>query len=224
MKPENSILTPFQGEIFLALSRCSYIRENFYFSGGTALSECYLKHRISEDLDFFTQKKVAFSEIRIELEEVFKKLGISSLEYREELSAKLFFLRKPGREVIKTDFNYFPFKRLNKGNVFLGIEVDDIFDIAVNKLHAILTRENGRDFVDFYFIQKEKNYDFGLLLKGLNKKFLWKVDPVFLGSRLIKIKKEVTDYPKMLVSFTKKEMIDFYLRLSLEQGKMIFKD
>ncbi|MDR1696214.1 MAG: nucleotidyl transferase AbiEii/AbiGii toxin family protein [Endomicrobium sp.] len=30
---------------------------SFYFSGGTALSEYYLRHRYSEDLDFFRKMK-----------------------------------------------------------------------------------------------------------------------------------------------------------------------
>ena len=36
--------------------RQPYILDNFYLSGGTALSSWYLHHRESYDLDFFTQR------------------------------------------------------------------------------------------------------------------------------------------------------------------------
>lgn len=50
-------LTPKQQIIFNEVSRSDFIKENFYFTGGTALSGVYLHHRLSEDLDFFSQEK-----------------------------------------------------------------------------------------------------------------------------------------------------------------------
>ncbi|MEW5692252.1 MAG: nucleotidyl transferase AbiEii/AbiGii toxin family protein [Candidatus Hydrogenedentota bacterium] len=34
-----------------------FFTQKFYLTGGTALSEFYLKHRISEDLDFFCENE-----------------------------------------------------------------------------------------------------------------------------------------------------------------------
>lgn len=39
------------------------ITDNFYLTGGTALSEFYLQHRLSEDLDFFSEQELRHSEI-----------------------------------------------------------------------------------------------------------------------------------------------------------------
>lgn len=36
--------------------------QEFYLTGGTALSAFYLQHRLSEDLDFFTNNDVAEKE------------------------------------------------------------------------------------------------------------------------------------------------------------------
>ncbi len=216
-----TILTRFQEEILTSLSNNKFVYLNFYLGGGTALAEFYLKHRLSEDLDFFTTKELSFADVRINLEKSFQKIGITSLEYREEASAKLFFLRKGKREVIKTDFNYFPFKRLKKGTIFNKIEVDSLLDIAVNKLHLILTRSNARDFVDFFFIQKRENYPLDFLLKKLEKKFSWKVDPIFLGSRFLKII-DLKDYPKMRKKFRQKKLIDYFSLLAKQQkGKFL---
>ncbi|MBU2577550.1 nucleotidyl transferase AbiEii/AbiGii toxin family protein [Patescibacteria group bacterium] len=89
-----SILTPFQKSIFEALCRDKFIIQNFRFAGGTALSEFYLKHRYSEDLDFFTDEELPIEEIRPRLSPIFKQIGIETVEYRETLSSKIFFLNR----------------------------------------------------------------------------------------------------------------------------------
>lgn len=203
------ILTPFQKEIFEIIIQDSFFKESFYFSGGTALAEFYLKHRFSKDLDFFTPKDFSFEEIHKRLDPKFKKLGIDSFEHRVQAGAKLFFLRRPKQEVVTLDFNYFPFKRLEKGKRFQSFEIDSFFDLAVNKLDTILTRPHARDFIDFYFIFKEKEYDWPTLLTGLKKKFLWQVDLLFLTSRLIMIE-NLHDYPKMIKRLTRKNLIRFF--------------
>ena len=48
-----SILSPAQRALLDRLSRSEFTRD-FFLTGGTALAECYLHHRFSEDLDFFT--------------------------------------------------------------------------------------------------------------------------------------------------------------------------
>ena len=43
-------LYPFQDKVLKAIEN---LHVDFYLTGGTALSRCYLKHRYSDDLDFF---------------------------------------------------------------------------------------------------------------------------------------------------------------------------
>jgi len=52
---KKSILSANQKGILMAISRDRMICDNFYLSGGTALAEFYLGHRLSEDLDFFSE-------------------------------------------------------------------------------------------------------------------------------------------------------------------------
>ena len=52
-----SVLSKNQKNILKIISRDKLICENFYLSGGTALAEFYLKHRLSEDLDFFSENE-----------------------------------------------------------------------------------------------------------------------------------------------------------------------
>ena len=52
-----SILSNNQKNILSLLAKEKIINNNFYLSGGTALAEFYLNHRLSEDLDFFSEKE-----------------------------------------------------------------------------------------------------------------------------------------------------------------------
>src|SRR3989344_1844687 len=79
-----SILTPEQKLIFDKISKSEYFRSNFYFTGGTALSQFYLKHRFSEDLDFFSEKKFENDQIESELGLWGKKIGFTyNFQFRE---------------------------------------------------------------------------------------------------------------------------------------------
>jgi len=50
---KNSILNNRQSLILEEFQKSDFLTSKFYFTGGTALSEVYLKHRESVDLDFF---------------------------------------------------------------------------------------------------------------------------------------------------------------------------
>ena len=176
-----SIFSPFQKSIFEAICQESFITGNFYFGGGTALSEFYLHHRYSEDFDFFTENEISFEEIRTRLDNLVGKLGVKSVEYRAVQSSKIFFLKSGQNEVVKTDFNYFPFYHFGEAKNYHGLKIISLFDIAVSKIDTILTREKARDFVDFYFIQKKSRFEIEYLLKKIEEKFKWKVDPLFLA-------------------------------------------
>ena len=49
----SSILTAHQQTILKAIADEKYFTDRYYLTGGTALAEFYLKHRLSEDFDFF---------------------------------------------------------------------------------------------------------------------------------------------------------------------------
>lgn len=59
-----TILTPNQKNILFLLAKEPVIADNFYLTGGTALAEFYLGHRLSEDLVFFQSRKSALRRFR----------------------------------------------------------------------------------------------------------------------------------------------------------------
>jgi len=215
-----TILTPFQKAIFEEICQDKFITDNFVFGGGTALSEFYLQHRLSEDLDFFTENEIPFEKIRRSMDKIAKKLKIKSVEYREIQSAKVFFL-KSGKEMVKTDFNFFPYYHFEKGKKYKNLKIQSLADIATSKLDTILTRNQARDFVDFYFLQKERQFSLEFLLKKIKEKSRWQVDPLFLASCFLKAE-SLHDYPKMIKDFSKKDMISYFINLAKNQKKNIF--
>ena len=50
------ILTNRQIAVLQSIGREKFLTANVYFTGGTPLAAFYLRHRYSEDLDFFSEK------------------------------------------------------------------------------------------------------------------------------------------------------------------------
>ena len=205
-----SILTEEQEEFLSLAGQSKYISKNFYFTGGTPLAEFYLKHRLSEDLDLFIEEEeVRILSVRNFIRDVQKKLKISKIDYRQFMGLHSFQLYFSKSNILKVDFNYYPFPRIEKGMKYKNIEVDSILDIAVNKVHTIAMKPRARDFIDIYFIIKEKGYDFRDLLKKAKVKFDWHIDPIQLGSRLF-MAGEVKDYPRMIKKIDHEKWQDFF--------------
>jgi len=217
-----SILTPFQKEILDIICQEKYITDNFWLAGGTALSEFYLQHRLSEDFDFFTDNEISLDNLKTKLDKVLKNTGAKSVEYRTIQMAKIFFLKGSQKEVVKTDFNYFPFPKFGTSKYYNGLKIASLIDIAISKIDAILNRDKARDFVDFYFIQKTKPFDLKFLIKKSEDQAGVKTDPLFLASCFLKAEK-VKDYPKILVPFNKEEMVAYFIDLASQQKSKIIK-
>ena len=72
------------------------------------LTEFYLHHRFSEDLDFFSTDEFSLIPIQAFLKNISPKLGFSKIEYRNFMGLHTFFLGQ-GKNILKVDFNYYPF-------------------------------------------------------------------------------------------------------------------
>jgi hypothetical protein len=103
-----SILSKNQINILTLLSEEKQIVGSFYLTGGTALAEFYLQHRLSEDLDFFSEGEFDPLFITSTFKKIQKKAGIKKVNYEQSFNRNLFFLELP-EETIKTEFTYFPF-------------------------------------------------------------------------------------------------------------------
>lgn len=221
-KKEESILTPHQRSILELIASEKYFTQRFYLAGGTALSEFYLKHRISEDLDFFSEKQeVNPIPIARFFENQEKSLKIKKIETERVFGLYSFFFHFQDKKLLKVDFNYYPFPRIKKGMNFKDLEIESIYDIGVDKIHTAVLKPRARDFIDIYFIVKEKNYNFHDLLMKAKAKFDWDISSLGLGTRLLEASK-LTDYPRMLKKINHQEWKEFFIEEAKKLKKEIF--
>ncbi len=210
-------LTPKQQIIFDEVGLSNFLKENFYFTGGTALSGVYLQHRLSEDLDFFSQEKFDNLSILNLLTGWGKKHNFSFLLKENEV-VKIYLLEFSDGEKLKVDFGYYPYPRVRKGKTIASVQIDSLFDIAINKLSTIMQRTEVKDFVDLYFLLKQ--FSLWDLMEGVGVKFRIKTDPYLVGINCLKI--ELFDsLPKMLKPLTLDELKDFYMDLAKKLGETV---
>jgi len=219
---EKSILNKYQKKFLELIAKEKYFTQRFYLTGGTALAEFYLRHRISEDLDFFSEKEVNPVPIIRFLKEKAKILNLEKYDTRRIRGLYTFFLHFKDKNILKVDFSYYPFPRIEKGVKFGNLKINSIYDIGVDKVHTVVLQPRARDFIDIYFIVKEKNYDFYDLLMKAKAKFDWDITPLELGTRLLEASK-LTDYPRMLKKINHKEWKKFFVNEAKKLKKEIFK-
>lgn len=217
-----TILTPFQQKLLSILANDPYITKRFYFTGGTVLSEFYLHHRLSEDFDLFSEQEIYLPSIIAFLTKFSSSLGINTMEHRPFLGLHSFILRLKNGGVFKIDFNFYPFPQVQKSKKFMKLNIDSLYDIAVNKAHTLFMNPRTRDYVDLYFIMQKYNYSLEKLILDAKAKFDWHIDPLLLGAKLKKAT-QITDLPKMIVPFEQKDMEKFYLKLAKSLESDIFK-
>jgi predicted nucleotidyltransferase component of viral defense system len=216
------ILTPLQQKFISAFSKNKKILESFYLTGGTALAAYYLKHRYSEDLDFFSKVKIDILSIDVFLKGLKSGLGVKKTDFQQSFNRNLFFLHT-GREILKTEFTYFPFELIEKPVKKDGIYVNSITDIAADKAFTIAQNPRARDFIDLYLILKKyRNLSLDELLKMTRVKFDWHIDPIQLGTQFLKAK-EVKDLPRMLEKINHRDWRDFFVDRARSLSTDIFK-
>ncbi|HBQ51127.1 TPA: hypothetical protein DD690_04055 [Candidatus Daviesbacteria bacterium] len=217
-----TILTTFQQKLLDILANDPYITRRFYFTGGTVLSQFYLHHRLSEDFDLFSEKEVYLSSVAAFLTKIAPELGIDTMEHRPFLGLHSFILRLKNNTQFKIDFNYYPFPRIEKSKKYKKLDIDSLYDIAVNKVHTLFMNPRTRDYVDLYFIFQEDDMNLDRLISDAKAKFDWHIDLLLLGAKLKKVT-QIKDLPRMLVPFDIKKMEKFFLNEAKKLKKEILK-
>jgi len=183
-----------------------------YLAGGTALA-LHLGHRISEDLDFFTQQEL---DEKILLNEL-KRLS----EFVEEGTA----WRTVWGKVGKTKFSlfYYEYPLLKKTINFDGIQILQKEDIAAMKIHAIGDRGTKRDFFDLYFLAKE--FPLEQVLKFYDQKYGKSENNLYHIIRSLNyfIDAEIDKDPKMFIKTSWKEVKDFFQKEATRLAKKRYK-
>lgn len=136
--------------------------KEYYLAGGTALA-FQIGHRISVDFDFFSPKdipKYLLSKIKRLFKEYKVKVEVNN---PEQLTVTL-------NEVHLTFLKY-PFPIILKLVKHQGVKMLSIPEIAATKAYTIGHQATLKDYVDLYFILKEKHTTLERIINLAQKKF-----------------------------------------------------
>ncbi len=144
------LLTPLQKE-FLEVFAGLADQSQFYLTGGTALAEYYLGHRLSFDLDFFTSVESLILPTSYQIETTCQKKKLS-LKVVRRFATFVEFLMEEANESLKIDLALdSPFRFEPPIPSQEGVFINNYQDLRVDKLLAYYGRTEPRDAVDLFF-------------------------------------------------------------------------
>jgi predicted nucleotidyltransferase component of viral defense system len=147
------LLSPIQRSF---LSLFSQVPDNpqFYLTGGTALSEFYLGHRLSYDLDLFTGIDGLVLPVSYQIESLGSKNDLEISTVRR-FATYVEFLVKAENASLKVDLALdSPFRFEDPLTSEYGVRVNNYQDLRIDKLLAYYGRAEPRDAIDLFFIMK----------------------------------------------------------------------
>jgi len=157
--------------------------------GGTALS-LHIKHRTSEDLDFFIKTNIINGNLQRKIESIKNKLvdlgytisdGHNMDEYHQDYSIS----------GVKITFCTTSLMDLKKhASTYNNIDIASIDSIVAMKMYTVLKyRIKSRDFYDLKFLMENQEYSFDMLLTSLKKHIpKYTATAQSIESRFLKIK------------------------------------
>lgn len=130
-----------------------------YLAGGTAVA-LQLGHRISHDLDFFTDQPFDERIVASLLEEQ----GLTDVELDRQTILGNF-------EDVSFSYFYYKYPLLAPVHTFEGIHIVDLLDSAGMKIDAISSRGIRRDFIDLYAIMRARSLSLKDVIVLYRKKY-----------------------------------------------------
>ncbi len=148
-----------QREVLDDLLDNANLRESFFLTGGTALSVFYLHHRFSRDLDLFTTVKRDLRDLGGWIK---RKWGNGCITIEEDQRFMSFLLRGVKVDLAVDSFSETDKERPRVDLLNNRLTIDTLDNIVSNKLCAMASRTELKDYVDFFFILKTfgSMYDF----------------------------------------------------------------
>jgi len=171
--------------------------DQFHLTGGTALAYFYLKHRRSNDLDFFTAVADLLQPFSLQLETHLSELGLTLEKQRGFHTFVEYHVRRNSEATIIQLAQDSPFRLQPTVSFpeFPDLKVENLTDIAANKLTALFGRAALRDFVDIYAILRTGKFTEEELIANAQKKDAG-FDIYWLGvafGRIRQFKEDATD-------------------------------
>jgi predicted nucleotidyltransferase component of viral defense system len=178
------------------------------FGGGAALAAVHLHHRTSADVDFFVDRELPADELGPLARAVATKRTAVDIEIVPPRTTLV--LRQPSGPVGRIDFAYYPYDPVDRRTKWRGLTVESLVDMTVNKLQAVLTRKQARDYVDLYFLLREgPERDLGRLLDHVRAKFDYGAHRMGLAARFLLVN-ELERMPRMIRKVRRADLLRFF--------------
>ena len=130
-----NLLTPLQQKVLNAFFSVPDLKKQFYLTGGTELSAFFLKHRLSDDLDFFTHA-VSIESVERLIEDAWIGAGLRITKERSSPSYRRYRINRELQVDVVRDVDF----RVGSPELQQNFMVDNLKNIAVNKVLAIYGR------------------------------------------------------------------------------------
>jgi len=178
--------------------------------GGTALS-LQIAHRLSFDFDLFLERPLKKEDL-LKIKRTFKlaEIQINTLEQLTVIT----------NNNVDITLLYYPYKSVFPEIVTSSLPLYAIEDIAADKAYTVGRRAAWRDYIDLFFILKNKTVDIFELIRLGEKKFGVEFNPKLFLEQLIYFE----DIEVSKISFVKEEPSVLEIQHFLKQQVRLFKE
>jgi len=192
----------------------SEIKQVAAWGGGTALSENYLHHRKSEDIDIILFDLPPAEELTILTAQIGKAIKALKKKSFAQMNRFQYVFDLSGDKELKLEFVYYPFAKIGKARNVGNVVVESLADIAISKTLSAYQRNEAKDAFDLFVVLKTKKFNIEELISGVERKFSEKIDSAVLLSRLTKNLKNFSALSPLLIKkYSQKEITNFFQKL-----------
>jgi len=180
----NFQLSLFQKQILSFFAKNDF-GQSFYWTGGTLLAY-FFNHRLSFDLDFFSDDLFSDDEYLNFTNSLKKEIEISKITLNLQKNRRLYLIETP-KENLKLELVFFPFPSISERKTIpeFNIKADSIEDIMVNKILSAYQRNEPKDIFDLYcYLTKNPKLNFQELAALVDKKFGITIEQTLLIAKI----------------------------------------
>lgn len=183
--------------------RLKIFKNKGYLAGGTALS-LQIKHRYSFDFDIFLDREIKRSDYLL-----FKKYFLIK-KIRLNTSEQLTIITTDDIDITLV---FYPYKNLFPLVKTISVPLLSPKDIAADKVFTIGRRGTWRDYVDIFFLLKERYITIPEVIKSAERKFKQEFNAKLFLEQLVYF----YDLGKFKISFIAKEYSENEIKKHLIQ-------
>lgn len=196
------------------------ILTSFYLTGGTALSAFYIEHRLSKDLDFFTDTEEQMPPIEFLTALIRRLPSVKDIRYERLFDRRIFEVVFKDSDTLKVEFSTYPFRSMEERTKVGRLVVDSLLNIVTGKLFALTDRYDPKDFVDLYFVLRDYDWKLDDLIKKTEERFEISGLEYIIPERILLVKRiGPDDLPIMLKEINAEEMKRYFLGKASELVK-----